>query len=58
MDGVDIFFNVFFWVIIAVIVIPFIIAIIDSFGRKKIGSAIAMIIVAMAIVGILWIVLA
>ena len=58
MDGVDIFFNILFWVIIAVIVIPFIIGIIDSFGRKKIGSAIAMIIVAMAIVGILWIVLA
>lgn len=58
MDRVDIFFNILFWVIIAIIVIPYVIAIIDSFGRKKIGSAIAMIIVAMAIVGILWIVLA
>ena len=58
MDRVDIFFNILFLVIIAIIVIPYVIAIIDSFGRKKIGSAIAMIIVAMAIVGILWIVLA
>ena len=58
MDRVDIFFNVLFWVIIAIIVIPYIIAIIDSFGRKKIGSAIAMIIIAIVIVGILWIVLA
>ncbi len=58
MDGVDIFFNVLFWVIVAVIVVPLIIAIIDSFGRKKIGSAIAIIIIAIVIVRILWVVLA
>lgn len=58
MDGVDIFFNILFWGIIAIIVIKYLIAIIDSFGRKKIGSAIAMIIVAIVIVGILMTVLA